>query len=60
MRIKEYRALYENPYKGAERGYIDDVILPEDTRKYINRGLDLLEGKAVVARPWLKYSNINL
>ena len=59
-RIKEYRDLYENPYKGAERGYIDDVILPEDTRKYINRGLDLLEGKAVVARPWRKYSNINL
>lgn len=58
-RIKEYRDLYENPYKGAERGYIDDVIDPADTRKYINRSLDLLANKTV-ARPWRKYSNINL
>jgi acetyl-CoA carboxylase carboxyltransferase component len=58
-RVKEYRDMYENPYKGAERGYIDDVILPQDTRKYINRRLDLLANKQV-ARPWRKFSNINL
>ena len=58
-RIKEFRDIYETPYKGAERGYIDDVIMPADTRKYINRALDLLENKTVV-RPWRKYSNINL
>ncbi|MBI2857619.1 MAG: acyl-CoA carboxylase subunit beta [Chloroflexi bacterium] len=58
-RIKEYRDLFENPYKGAERGYIDDVIDPADTRKCINRSLDLLANKNVV-RPWRKYSNINL
>ncbi|MEW6033805.1 MAG: acyl-CoA carboxylase subunit beta [Chloroflexota bacterium] len=58
-RIQEFRDLYENPYRGAERGYIDDVIEPQDTRRYINRALDLLEKKAV-SRPWRKYSNINL
>jgi acetyl-CoA carboxylase carboxyltransferase component len=58
-RIREYSELYENPYKGAERGYIDDIIMPSATRKYINRALDILENKAEV-RPWRKYSNINL
>jgi len=64
-RIKEYSDLYENPYRGAERGYIDDVIMPADTRKVINKALDILENKnkgnkAFNARPWRKYSNINL
>ncbi len=59
MRIKEYSDLYENPYRGAERGYIDDIIMPSDTRKVVNRALDILENKTV-ARPWRKYSNINL
>jgi acetyl-CoA carboxylase carboxyltransferase component len=58
-RIKEYRELYENPYRAAERGYVDEVIMPQDTRKTINRALDVLENKTV-ARPWRKYSNINL
>jgi acetyl-CoA carboxylase carboxyltransferase component len=58
-RIRQYQAEYENPYEGARRGYIDDVILPRDTRKYINRSLDLLENKKEV-RPYRKYSNINL
>jgi acetyl-CoA carboxylase carboxyltransferase component len=64
-RIEEYDEIYENPYKGAERGYIDDVIVPSDTRKVINRALDILQdkdkdSKAFKARPWRKYSNINL
>jgi len=58
-RIKEFQDKYENPYEGAKRGYIDDVIMPHDTRKFINRSLDLLEGKEVT-RPYRKYSNINL
>jgi acetyl-CoA carboxylase carboxyltransferase component len=58
-RVKEYQELYENPYMGAERGYIDDIIIPSDTRKMINRALDSLQNKTV-ARPWRKYSNINL
>jgi acetyl-CoA carboxylase carboxyltransferase component len=59
QRIKEYSEIFENPYCAAERGYVDDVIDPSDTRKFINRALDALEGKCV-ARPWRKYSNINL
>jgi len=64
-RIEEYSEIYENPYCGAERGYIDDVIMPSDTRKVINKALDALEdknkdNKAFNARPWRKYSNINL
>lgn len=58
-RILQYQTEYENPYEGAKRGYIDDVILPRDTRKYINRALDLLANKKEV-RPYRKYSNINL
>lgn len=59
QRIREFSQMYENPYRAAERGYVDDVIDPSDTRKVINRALDVLERKCV-ARPWRKYSNINL
>ncbi len=64
-RIKEYSELYENPYRSASRGYTDDIIMPSDTRKVINRALDILEhkndnNKAFYARPWRKFSNINL
>ncbi len=58
-RVQMYSDLYENPYRGAERNYLDDVIMPHDTRKCINQCLDVLENKSEV-RPWRKYSNINL
>lgn len=58
-RIEEYRKEFENPYRAGERGYIDDVILPRETRKYITRAMEVLENKSVT-RPWRKYSNINL
>jgi len=65
QRIKEYSDLYENAYCGAERGCVDDVIMPSDTRKVINKALDVLEdknkdNKAFNSKPWRKYSNINL
>jgi methylmalonyl-CoA decarboxylase subunit alpha len=65
QRENEYEQLYENPYGAAERGYVDDVIMPCDTRKVINRALDVLQDKDkdhknFKARPWRKYSNINL
>ena len=63
-RINEFSQLYENPYRAAERGYVDDIIMPHDTRKFINRALDVLENKwgkdEWGKRPWRKYSNINL
>jgi len=58
-RVKEYKDLYENPYMAAERGYIDDIIMPGDTRRMICKALDALQNKTV-AKPWRKYSNINL
>ncbi len=63
QRIKEYSDLYENPYPAAERGCVDDIIMPRDTRKMINKSLDILENKwqrEFQNRPWRKYSNINL
>jgi len=47
----------------AARGFVDDVIDPKDTRKIVNRSLDVLENKwktAYQSQPWRKYSNINL
>ena len=58
-RIKEFSELYENPYPSAERGCVDDIIMPSDTRKMINTALDILPNKTV-SRPWRKYPNINL
>ncbi|MFC1896074.1 acyl-CoA carboxylase subunit beta [Thermodesulfobacteriota bacterium] len=57
--IDEYRVKYEHPYQAAERGYVDDIIMPHDTRKTVCRALEMLENKEV-ARPWRKYSNICL
>jgi len=45
-KIKEYREQFANPYKAAERGYIDDVIDPGDTRKVVARMLDFLRSKS--------------
>jgi len=59
QRIEEYQTKYEHPYQPAERGYVDDVIMPHDTRKYVCQALELLENKQV-ASPWRKYSNICL
>jgi len=43
----------------AERGYIDDVIMPSSTRQRVARALRLLRGKDL-ANPWKKHDNIPL
>jgi propionyl-CoA carboxylase beta chain len=43
--VEKYRALFANPYKAAELGYIDDVIVPEQTRQVLIASLKTLEGK---------------
>ncbi|MEY4372354.1 MAG: putative propionyl-CoA carboxylase beta chain, partial [Actinomycetota bacterium] len=43
--VEEYTAKYANPYAAAERGYIDDVIDPAETRQKIVAGLALLATK---------------
>ncbi len=41
----EYRQTFANPYRAAELGFIDDVILPEETRPRLIRALALLQNK---------------
>jgi acetyl-CoA carboxylase carboxyltransferase component len=41
----EYRTEYLNPYRAAERGFVDDVIDPTDTRRAVAAALRLLDGK---------------
>ncbi len=56
-RIAEYEQRFANPFVAAERGYIDEVILPRNTRMRICRTLNMLRNKTV-ENPWKKYDNI--
>ena len=58
-RIKEYEDRFANPFVAAERGYIDEVILPHNTRRRICRALNMLRNKTV-ENPWKKHDNIPL
>lgn len=58
-KLKEYADLWINPYMAAERGYIDDVIEPEDTRRVLIRCLQILKNKTE-ERPWKKHGNIQM
>jgi propionyl-CoA carboxylase beta chain len=55
----EYNELFANPYNAAGRGYIDEVILPEQTRERLIRGFKMLENKADKL-PRKKHGNIPL
>lgn len=57
--IREYEERFLNPYIAAARGFIDEVIRPEDTRKKIAAALEMLTGKQE-ERPWKKHGNIPL
>ena len=57
--INEYREKFANPYVAAERGYIDDVIKPHETRSKLITGLKLLKTK-VDSNPKKKHGNIPL
>lgn len=56
---KEYAEIFANPYRAAERGFIDEVILPEETRKKLIKAFAMLENK-VVNLPRKKHGNIPL
>jgi acetyl-CoA carboxylase carboxyltransferase component len=56
---KDYRDKFANPYLAAERGIIDVVIDPMETRPMIIRALEALSNKKE-SRPWKKHGNINL
>lgn len=56
---REYADLFANPYTAAERGFIDEVIEPRDTRKKLIKSFAMLENK-VDKRPRRKHGNIPL
>ena len=57
--VDEYRDVFANPYKAAALGYIDDVILPEDSRKVLVSAFKSLENKRV-SNPRKKHGSIPL
>jgi propionyl-CoA carboxylase beta chain len=56
-RTKEYEERFLSPFIAAERGYIDDVIMPHATRPRIARALAMLRGKTVELPP-RKHDNL--
>ncbi len=57
--VEEYREQFANPYVAAGRGYVDDVIEPQETRPRLIEALDLLQNKRD-ANPPKKHGNIPL
>ena len=55
----DYKARFANPYVAAERGYIDDVLVPHETRPRLIHALETLETKRVPG-PKRKHGNIPL
>ncbi len=58
-KIKEYEDAFNVPYLAAKRGYIDDVILPSETRVRLIEGLRIMAGKTELILP-KKHGNIPL
>jgi len=56
---KNYEDNFLSPFVAAERGYIDEVILPHNTRLRVARALNMLANKTV-ENPWKKHDNIPL
>ena len=59
QREAEYKAKFANPFVAGARGFIDDVIMPHETRKRICRSLAMLRDKQL-ENPWRKHCNIPL
>jgi propionyl-CoA carboxylase beta chain len=57
--MDDYRARFANPYSAGERGYVDDVIIPHETRPKLIAALEALQTKRV-ERPKRKHGNIPL
>ena len=58
-REAEYKTRFANPFVAAQRGYIDDVIMPHGTRRRLVRALKSLKTKKL-ENPWKKHANIPL
>jgi propionyl-CoA carboxylase beta chain len=59
QRTEEYQNLFANPFVAASRGYIDDVIMPSETRERVCRSFAMLRDKEL-ENPWRKHGNIPL
>jgi acetyl-CoA carboxylase carboxyltransferase component len=57
--IQDYRERFSNPYVAAERGYVDDVIEPQETRVKLVQALEMLRSKRETV-PQRKHGNIPL
>lgn len=57
--VADYTERFANPYLAAEKGYIDEVVMPEETREKLIKGYKMLENK-VVNLPRKKHGNIPL
>lgn len=58
-KVAEYQEKFTNPYIAASRGFIDDVIRPQNTRRRICKALSMLTNKKA-ERPWKKHDNLPL
>lgn len=58
-RTAEYEANFATPFKAAERGFIDEVIMPHSTRRRVTRAFASLKNKTLT-NPWKKHDNIPL
>jgi acetyl-CoA carboxylase carboxyltransferase component len=54
QKVEEYKEKFANPYVAAAKGYIDSVISPKETRKFILQSLELSKTKTV-GRPHKKH-----
>ncbi|MFN4171963.1 MAG: carboxyl transferase domain-containing protein, partial [Pseudorhodobacter sp.] len=59
QRARDYEDRFANPFVAAERGFIDEVILPQSTRRRIARAFASLRNKKLT-NPWKKHDNIPL
>ncbi len=59
QRTQEYQERFANPFVAGSLGFIDDVIMPRNTRRRISRALRLFENKKL-DNPWKKHANIPL
>ncbi len=58
-KVEEYKQMFASPFVAASRGYIDDVIRPQNTRWRICKSLAMLRNKKV-ENPWRKHDNLPL
>ena len=59
QKTEEYRDKFANPFIAAHRGYIDDIIMPHNTRRRLGRAFAMLRNKKL-ENPWKKHGNIPL